>query len=275
MPVEIAPFIKQLDLDNDFWSGPFRCWQGSYADKQLTLVQSGVGKVFAAAAAQMLISRFAPEALFSCGTAGSLEPHAPIGTIIVGERTAQHDYGFVLPQAFIHFGCQVPQPKDKPVFSKEFPAAPELLRAARALPERQAEQGLVGYGAIVSGDQVILAAEKRQWLAAQFQALAVDMESAALAQVASLYAVPFLAVRGISDHADETFPIDTTQLDPNEFGAYAGAAFGEKIRLLTKALGYFAQHPTTFALSFQARQNIKKAAQSSAAFTLKLIRALA
>ena len=274
MPVEIAPFTQALEITDDGWNGAVRFWQGTYADKQITLVQSGVGKVFAAAAAQMVLTQFAPEALFSCGTAGSLDPHAQIGAIIVGAQTVQHDYGFLTPQALIHFGCQFRRPDHAAEFSKEFPANPELLRLAQTLKAPETDGWPICCGTIVSGDQVILATEKRQGLAEQFHALAVDMESAALAQVAYMHAAPFLAIRGISDHADELLPIDPAQLDPNEFGGYAAATRGEKISLLTKALKYFAQHPAAFALSYQARRNIKKAARRAAAFTLQLIRSL-
>jgi adenosylhomocysteine nucleosidase len=83
------------------------CWQGEDEGKTITLVQSGVGKVHAAVATQMLISQFAPEAIFSCGTAGSLDPQYQIGDLIVAESTTQHDYGFILPGKFIPYGLKI------------------------------------------------------------------------------------------------------------------------------------------------------------------------
>ena len=271
MPDEVSPFKQHVKFEEDFWVGTIRFWKGEYKGKKVILVQSGIGKVHAAAATQILISQFAPDAIFSCGAAGSLDTRYQIADIIVGERTIHHDYGFVVPETFIHFGIWIRKADKKSEFLKEFPADSELLRIAQSVNTRWEDQSQVGYGSILTGDQVILSSEKRQALVDQFGALAVDMESAAIAQVAYMHNVPFLAVRGISDYADERVPIDFSKLDPNEFGAYSSASPGEKIRLLTKAIHYFAHHPSAFALSLQARQHIKKAARSSASFTLNIM----
>lgn len=271
MPDEVSPFKQQIQLEEDFWGGTARFWKGKYEGKQVTLVQSGVGKVHAAAAAQILISRCAPDAIFSCGAAGSLDTRCQIGDLIIGERSIQHDYGFVVPETFIHFGLRIQRADTQSIFLKDFPADSALLRIAQSANAQWTDQSQIVYGSILTGDQIILSSEKRQALADQFDALAVDMESAAIAQVAYMQNVPFLAVRGISDHADERVPLDFSKLDPNEFGAYSSVSPGEKIRLLTKAIRYFTCHPSAFALSWQARQHIKKAARNSAMFTLKIV----
>jgi adenosylhomocysteine nucleosidase len=273
MPEEIAPFKQRIQVEQEEQIGAIQSWQGQYEGKQITLVQSGMGKVHAAAATQLLISQFSPDAILSCGTAGSLEPAYQIGDIIVGERTMQHDYGFLLPGTFVPFGFQM-KINHKATFLKEFSADSNLLNLAKSVGDHWEDQALIRYGLVLTGDQVILASEKRQALVDQFGATAVDMESAAIAQIACLYNVPFLTVRGVSDFASETFPIDFSKLDPNEFGAFSSASPGEKIKLLIKAISYFAQYPSKFALSLQARQNIKKAAQNSALFTLNLLKTI-
>jgi adenosylhomocysteine nucleosidase len=270
MPEEIAPFKKGIQVEQEEQIGAIQLWQGQYEGKQITLVQSGMGKVHAAAATQILISKYKPDAIMSCGTAGSLQPAYHIGDVIIAEKTVQHDYGFLLPDTFISFGFRI-RTADRTTFVKEFPADVTLLNLAKSLGNPQEQ---IAYGILLTGDQVILSSGKRQTLVEQFGAAAVDMESAAIAQVAYMYAVPFLAVRGISDQADETFPIDFSKLDPNEFEAFSSASSGAKIRLLTKAIRYFVQHPSKFAPSLQARQNIKKAAQNSALVTLNLLKAI-
>jgi adenosylhomocysteine nucleosidase len=273
MSDEIQPFTRWIQIEGDAQIGSMRFWKGQYEGTQITLVQSGIGKVLAAAATQILITQFAPDAIFSCGTAGSLDPQYQIGDLIVGERTAQHDYGFIVPGSFIPFGFQM-KINRKTRFFKEFPANVALLKIAKIAEKHWKDQSRIFYGAILTGDQVILSSEKRQTLVDQFGARAVDMESAAIAQIACIHEIPFLAVRGISDHADEMIQIDTSRLDPNEFGAYLSASFGEKIKLLTKAISYFAQYPSAFTLSLQARQNIKNAANNSARFALRMFQLL-
>ncbi|MBD3304771.1 5'-methylthioadenosine/S-adenosylhomocysteine nucleosidase [candidate division KSB3 bacterium] len=272
---EITPFIRHIPaLQEMEWPGIARLWQGQHAGKTLTLVLSGIGKVHAAAAAQSVITHYAPDAVFSCGTAGSLDDQYQIGDIVVGQQTVQHDYGFVLPETFLPFTFRLLTKTKTPKFLKEFPADETLLNAAHQRESQWTPRSQVFYSTIVTGDQVIFSSAKRQALAQQFHATAVDMESAAIAQVCLLNHIPFLSIRGISDHADETIPIDTSHIDPNEFVSYASASVGEKFSLLTKAVMYFSQHPSEFVLSVQARQHMKLAAQNSAVFTLTLFHEL-
>ena len=129
-------------------------------------------------------------------------------------------------------------------------------------------------GTILTGDQVIFSAEKRQALRQEFDALAVEMESAAIAQVCALYDVPFVGIRGISDHASETIPLDTSRLDPNELAEFSSASLGKKLGLFAKTISYLAYHPSAFVMSVQARQHIKTASEHSAQITLRFIEQL-
>lgn len=269
LPAEFAPFKRALQLEQQHQSGGMLCWEAVYREKKITLVRSGVGKVHAAAAAQQVIAEYAPEAIFSCGTAGSLCPQGRIGDIVLGASTLQHDYGFTLPEAFIPFGFHLHRKCGKNVFLREFAADTELLRVAQTL---DAEKYRLFSGTILTGDQVIFSAAKRASLARQFQAMAVDMESAAIAQICAIHQVPFLAVRGLSDFADEaSFPLDVAKIDLNDVGESVSGSLGDKLSLLTKAVSYFARHPAAFRLSLQARQQINIAARQSAHFTLALL----
>ena len=275
VPPEVSAFKQLFEFEKPTKLGAMLCWVGRYEDTTVSLIQTGVGKVQAAAAAQLAIMHYSPDAMFSCGTAGSLDDRCDIGDIIIGKTTIQHDYGFILPDAFVHFGIHLSKNNGKKGFFQEFQANKGLFKATETV--RQHLKGQVGQifsGPILTGDQIIFSSEKRRELAEQFNALAVDMESAAIAQVCTVNRVPFLAIRGISDHADEQIQIDISKLDPNEFGAYPLASFNEKLRLLTKAFQYFSHHPSAFMLSIQAQQQMKIAAKSSAVFTLELLKTL-
>lgn len=271
LPHEAQAMLKHLEADDDDWIGAMHVWQGTAGGKQVTLVQCGMGKVSAAAAAQLLLDRFEPDALISCGTAGSLAPELALGTVLVGERTLYHDYGFQVAERLIPYRVSIPRPGRKPEFPEAFAADAALLRLARSVCLTGQSAPNVVYGTIVTGDQVILSSDKRRELRTEFQALAVEMESAAIAQVAYLHHAPFLAVRAISDQADENLPLDLAALDPNEFGAYPSAPLPEKISLLAKAITCFARHPAAFALTLEARRQIKQAALNAAAFTIELL----
>jgi adenosylhomocysteine nucleosidase len=80
-----------------------------------------------------------------------------------------------------------------------------LVRAVRvALPGTTLHRGLV-----VSGDRFVSTTQESGALQAALpDALAVEMEGAAFAQVCHDYGVPFAAVRTISDRADDAAHLD-------------------------------------------------------------------
>ncbi len=276
MPQEVSPFKEQLQSKKEEQTGifPFPLWQVTHNEKAITLVQTGIGKVHAAAAAQYVITQHSPDAIFSCGTAGGLDARCQIGDLVISTTTVQHDYGFVVPDTFIHYGIQVHRTHAKKEYFKEFPADTDLLNQVEGNGKHWNETAQVFFGPILTGDQVIFSTEKRHALTEQFGALAVDMESAAIAQICTFNEIPFLSIRGISDHADETFSFDLSKIDPNDLKSYSSASFKKKISVLAQAIIYFSQHPSAFVFSLQARQNIKIAAQNSATFTLRILQGL-
>jgi adenosylhomocysteine nucleosidase len=81
-------------------------------------------------------------------------------------------------------------------------SGPWHARARRAL------QGSVDLspGTLLTADRPAATSAEKSSLAVQFQAIAVDLESAAVAAVAQERRVPFLAVRAIADPADMGLP---------------------------------------------------------------------
>ncbi|GAK50801.1 5'-methylthioadenosine/S-adenosylhomocysteine nucleosidase [Candidatus Moduliflexus flocculans] len=275
MPPEIAPFKQALTGLQPGSLGAFPCWRGTFQQRDVSLVLCGIGKVHAAAAAQLTVSELKPDAVFSCGSAGSLDDRLDIGDVVVGASTLQHDYGFVTPDAFIPFGLHLQRQGQAREYMRRFPADASLLSVANAIQhDAPPSSPRVVIGTILTGDQVIFSAEKRQALRQEFDALAVEMESAAIAQVCALYDIPFLSIRGISDHASEAIPLDTSRLDPNELAEFSSASLGKKLSLFAKTISYLAHHPSAFVMSVQARQHIKTASEHSAQITLRFIEQL-
>ena len=164
----------------------------------MVLMQSGIGKVNAAVGAVELIRRYAPDALVNTGVAGGIDSRLQVADVVVGERVVYHDVD-----------CG---PETEPGRVQGLPLYYEgdagLLQAARLV---EADVRLLD-GLICSGDQFITDRQQLAAIKARFpEALAVDMESGALAQVCHLYHVPFLSFRIISDtpgadkHLDQYF----------------------------------------------------------------------
>lgn len=149
---------------------------------------SGIGKVNAALTANDLIEDTNPDYVLSIGVAGTFARGLEEGDVVIAERVAYHDVwcgeGNVPGQVD---GCP-----------KFFECDPSLVeKAARAIPDAKA-------GLVISGDQFYISLEEDMRQKAMYpDALAVDMESAAVAQTCLRHGVPFLAVKVISDtHLD-------------------------------------------------------------------------
>lgn len=163
-----------------------RAWRVAIGGHECVLLVSGVGLVNAAAATATLLVHVSPTVLISSGSAGGLAPEVEVGDVVVGSSYAYHDadsttFGYARGQI--------------PAMPRDYAGDPDLI--ARAL----AAEGpaVVRRGPIVSGNSFVYAATVDDVRAAFPTALAADMESAALAQLAYLRSLPYLSVRAISD----------------------------------------------------------------------------
>lgn len=151
------------------------------ASAHLIVEKSGIGKVAAALKTAEVIHRHHPDFIINSGVAGGLQPDLNIGDMICGENVCYHDVWCGEPN-------QAGQVQNFPLY---FPADKKLL----SLLAPSIKKGL-----IVSGDQFISEAEKLAPIKENFPAaLAVDMESAAIAQTCYIYQTPFISLRLISD----------------------------------------------------------------------------
>jgi adenosylhomocysteine nucleosidase len=157
----------------------------------------GLGKVRAAIAATALAERWRCLGLVSAGTAGGLGDTAPM-QVIVASELVQHDYGRSRGAG------------DLELYRPGVPPLPEyggIDYALRVPADRLARfrehanrLGFVEYGRYASGDTFVNDDATRSKLES-LGARAVDMEGAAVAQVAEHFGLPWLVAKGISDAA--------------------------------------------------------------------------
>jgi len=191
---------------------------GRWRDRQaVVLALSRIGKVAAATTATTLIEHFGVTRIVFSGVAGGLGAGVTVGDVVVAEACLQHDMDAspLFPRHEVplyardRFACD-------PGMAAGLRAAAQALRDGVAqhfeAPVRQ-QYGLdamqVHHGLLISGDRFVSAADEAQALAQRLpQALAVEMEAAAVAQVCHDYGVPFAALRTISDRADDSAHVD-------------------------------------------------------------------
>lgn len=166
--------------------GKYEFATGQLGGNTLVLMQCGIGKVNAAVGTTVLIRRYHPDCVVSTGCAGGIDASLQVMDVVVSTATAYHDV--TIP------GCEEGQIQGLPA---RFRSEPELVEAALSLNNQQSS---IKSGLICTGDQFISDRSQLQRIKARFpDALAVDMESAAIAQTCYLHAVPFVSFRILSD----------------------------------------------------------------------------
>ena len=205
---------------------------GTLAGRPVVLAESGVSMVNATLTAQNLIDRFKIERIVFSGIAGGIDPSLHVGDVVVPEEWAEPMETVILretpegPKAPAWMASEVlPLPVyDGTIASKKidtnhefhasFKADAALLDTAKKVAASlklkacssdrhcldQPPQILVG-GMGVSTMSFVDNAKFRDWLYTAWKARATDMESAAVAQVAYVNNVPFIAFRSLSDLA--------------------------------------------------------------------------
>ncbi len=160
---------------------------GRIGRNDVAVSETGIGKVNAAVGTLELIRAFRPDCIVSTGVAGGLDASLCVMDVVAGAMIVYHDAD-----------CG---PGNEPGQIQGLPARYAADRAlfARAIAV-QADDVTVRGGLIASGDQFVSSKEQLASIKKRFpEALAVDMESGAIAQACHLCQVPFLAFRILSD----------------------------------------------------------------------------
>ncbi len=157
--------------------GPFV--EASLAGRPVVLAATGDGSNNAARVASALLTRHSVGGLIVAGTSGALSPTLQPGSLIVARRVLQG---------------RSPAPAPDP-----------------AWVERVLSCGGAEGGTVVSAPAILWTRSSKAAAYAEFgngEPAVVDLETAALAQVAADHGVPYIAVRAISDTAGEDLPLD-------------------------------------------------------------------
>ena len=189
MDAEHDRLVSLLGEARPAGAGIFAYTVGRMGANEVVAVRSGIGKVNAAVGASELVRTFAPDCIISSGVAGGIDTSLQVMDVVAGARMVYHDVWCGEGNAY---GQVQGLP---PVFSASQP----LLEHAMAV-DAAAWGGRVRAGLICTGDRFVSARAELEAIKTRFpDGLAVDMETAAIAQTCYLYGVPFLSFRIISD----------------------------------------------------------------------------
>ena len=164
---------------------------------ELLLCTPGIGKVHAATAAALLVGVGRVDLLAVVGTAGRIDPTISGGAFLITEAI-QTDYGAYRNGDFVPYraGTLPIGPADTTPFSS--------VRGQHAM----AQDPTIPTARIASGDSFVEDRHRSQQVAAASQASLVDMETAAVAQVAESLGCDWVAVKAVSDDANDDSATD-------------------------------------------------------------------
>ncbi len=205
-------------------------WVGHLDGQDVVIALSRVGKVAAAMTATLLVHEFGAEHAIFTGTAGGLHERARVGDVVVASALLQHDMDAspLFPRHEVplygtdRFHCDAALSDALAVAARA--VLEDATRGAQDRPPDALSLSAddlrpfaitsprVHTGLVVSGDCFVASAEACGALRARLpEALAVEMEGAALAQVCHDLGIPCAVVRTISDRADHTATVDFTR----------------------------------------------------------------
>ena len=181
---ELRPILRRADADHVVRQAHLDFHEGTLAGQPVALLALGVGKECARIAAEMTIRCYRPDLVISAGFGGGLQPSVRDGDIVIGTEVLdlREDDGYQV-----------------------------RWRSEHPLPPHEELRGIdngsqIHFGKILTADEMVLRSDTKIRFGRATSALAVDMETSAVAAVTAAHDTHMLAVRCITDNDHEDLP---------------------------------------------------------------------
>lgn len=221
LPMELAPFLDRCDRVRKYSGGHFTFRGGLYDEARIVVVAGAVDFAKARRATQTLVEAHSPSWVLASGFAGALRPELEIGDIVMADSIVD------------------PHGQELTV---------DLTMSA------EGRKGL-HVGRLITTDEIVRTVREKQALAEKYNALAVDTESLAVAQVCRESRTRFMAVRTVSDDLSADLPPEILSI----YGATGSMRLGA-------ALGAAWKRPGSVKDMWKLRESARQAAERLAAF---------
>jgi adenosylhomocysteine nucleosidase len=199
LKLELAEYLDLCDRVRKYSGGNFT-FRGGFTgpdwDIRVVVVEAGTGAERARRATRALMDAHTPAWVISAGFSGALHPDLALGDIVVANSIVDA-------------------------------AGQELRVDVKMTPDP--EQGW-HVGRILMADDIVRTVSQKRQLAEQHSALAVDMESQAVAQVCEQTKTRFMAVRVISDDLSHDLPPEVMSVFGGTGSLRAGAIAGALLK---------------------------------------------
>ena len=198
MEIEVNDLVSRLENKESHLVSGITFYTGDLLGKRVAIARCGIGKVFAAICAEVMILKFAPKLLVNTGVGGALASGLNTGDIVVADKLCQYD----MDTSPIGDPVGLVSGINRIWFETDEKAREILLTSA-------VELGLsASLGSIATGDRFVATRDLKNQIVENFGASACEMEGGAIAHVAFVNETPFIVVRAISDSADGEASMD-------------------------------------------------------------------
>jgi len=197
MTSELRALVEAADIAKETVIGGNTYYEGTLNGVKVVMVKGGVGKTLAASCTQTLINVFDVGGIVFTGIAGGVGDETKVMDMVIATELVQHDYGDETNDGFIWEGSAGIDKETGMIPVDETLSAMAYESAVEILGEDNVHQGV-----IATGDQFIASESYVAELQEKFNALACEMEGAAVARIAAQYNVPCAVLRCMSDKAD-------------------------------------------------------------------------
>ncbi|MGE3316966.1 MAG: 5'-methylthioadenosine nucleosidase [Planctomycetaceae bacterium] len=229
LPIELAAFFDRCEKVRRYSGDDFSFRGGRYDRIRIVAAHCGMGFARARRATHALIDAHSPPWVLSCGFSGALAPEIACGHVVMANAICdQHG---------------------------------NELKIDLNLPDNP--KSGVHVGRLLTADAIVRRVDEKKELGQKHQAVAVDLESLAVAQVCRERNVRFMAIRVISDDLAADLPEEILSL----VGSTGSVRFGA-------ALGAVFKRPSSVKQMWKLRENANRAAETMADFLDGVVRQL-
>lgn len=218
MEIEVQALKSMIDTPETRKISGIEFVSGKIHGKEVVVTTCGVGKVFAAIAAEAMILSYSPELIINSGVAGSTDERLGIADIAIAADVVQHDMdttplgdppGLLSGINIVNIPCE--------------------KRAVDVLEECVKEENLPYLiGRIATGDEFVSTIARKKELSEKFGAVACEMEGGSIGHVCYVNGVGFVALRAISDSLSDESGM--------EFSEFVGIAAANSVKIIDKFL---------------------------------------
>jgi adenosylhomocysteine nucleosidase len=220
MPDEISPLLKQLRKHDKTTLRGFPLYRFTVAGNHCSLIESGMGPGRAQRAAEALIESIHPDLLISFGFCGAVMPGLSAGDLAVARRS------ILYREDTISSGNSI-----------ELPASSKAMRIMGTICEKS--DCKVVQSDFITSEIILNKKELRDILPIDIANPVLDMETWAVARIAGQGGIPILAIRAVSDSAEEELEFSLDQFVDSEMNIRIGRilrAIARKPRIIPQLL---------------------------------------